>query len=83
MVLVAYFQVEVAYQDGANQVEVEALVAFQAVLAGEEVATQVACRSFLLAQKSPTELEVHQQTVDEVCRPEKADSGLQEAARQH
>ena len=83
MVLVAYFQVEVAYQDGANQVEVEALVAFQAVLAGEEVATQVACRSFLLAQKSPTELEVHQQIVDEVYRPEKGDSGLQEAARQH
>ena len=83
MVLVAYFQVEVAYQDGANQVEVEALVAFQAVPAEEEVATQVACRPFLLALKNPAELEVHQQTVDEVCRPEKADSGLQEAARQH
>ena len=83
MVLVAYFQVEVAYQDDANQVEEEALVAFQVVLAEEEVAIQVACQSFLLAQRNPAELEVHQQTVDEVYRPEKVDSGLQEAARQH
>ena len=83
MVLVAYFQVEVAYQDDANQAEEEALVAFQVVLAGEEVVTQVACQPFLLVQKNPAELEVHQQTVDEVCRPGKVGSGLQEAARQH
>lgn len=82
MVLVAYFQVEVAYQDDANQVEEEALVAFQVVLAGEEAVTQVACQPFLV-QKNPAELEGHQQTVDEVCRPGKVGSGLQEAARQH
>ena len=83
MVLVAYFQVEVAYQDGANQVEVEALVAFQAVLVEEEVATQVVCRPFLLALKNPAELEVHQQTVDEVCQPATMDFAPQEAFQQH
>ena len=62
----AYFHVEVAYQDGAYQGEVEASVAFRADLVVEEEVNHVAYHSLHLDLRMIMGLEVHQRITDVV-----------------
>lgn len=62
----AYFHVEVAYRDGADQGEVGALVAFLAGLVVEEEVNHVAYHSLHLDRRMIMGLEVHQRITDGV-----------------
>ena len=81
--LEAYCHVEVAYQDGANQVEEAALVAFLVVLVEEVVVIHAAFQPFLRALMKTLEQEVHRQRVDEADQPAIEDFVQQEAVRRH